>query len=474
MIRLTLTEVVQAIGGRPWGTLPTGSVRDVSTDSRTVSADDLFFAIPGPRFDGHAFVPAALQRGAVAAVVAADQAEAVVAALRTAGVSQAHGAVLIVVDDTVAALGRLAAYHRRQLAAEVIAVVGSNGKTTTKAMIHHILGARLRGRSSPKSYNNAIGVPLTLLSAEPADEYLVVEIGTNAPGEVAALGEIVQPDMAIITSIGEEHLEGLGDLDGVAAEECSILRRLRGKGFAAVNVQAPEVKKHLPTDGLTIATFGGSPDADVRVSEVRFEPPWLHFKLNERFPFRLRLVGTHNAVNAAGAVTMARRMGLDFAEAAVRLESFVLPPMRNEVVEVEGVTVINDAYNANPQSAAAAIEVLEQFPCRGERVVVFGEMRELGSHSAELHRRVAGRLRSGAVQRVILVGEETGPMYAALAGGELFGPRVEQCTSVDDCLERLATSVHAGDVVLLKASRAVELERLVEPLRARLKTTPNT
>lgn len=471
MITLTLGEVVQALEGRPWGKLPTVSVGGVSTDSRTASASDLFFAISGDRFDGHDYVVEALKQGVVAAVVTRDRSQQVADAIQQSDLSLPPDAVLIEVDDTIRALGRLAAYHRRQHAAEVIAVVGSNGKTTTKAMIHHILSARQKGRSSPKSFNNEIGVPLTLLSAEPGDEYLVVEIGTNAPGEVAALSEIAAPDMAVITCIGEEHLEGLGSLSGVAAEECAVLEKLAPKGFAAVNIEAPEIREFVPADGPLITTFGRTEDADVRLSDIEYEKPWLRFRLNGRFAFRLRLVGAHNAINAAGAVTVARRMGFDYIEAATRLESFVLPPMRNEVVEVGGVTIVNDAYNANPQSALAAIDVLEQMPCSGKRIAVFGEMRELGQHSASLHEQVAGRLRESGVERVLLVGAAAELMYDGLSSGGLFGPAVSKCGSVDDCVNELVGALRAGDVVLLKASRAVALDRLVEPLRARLKTT---
>ncbi|MEW6250274.1 MAG: UDP-N-acetylmuramoyl-tripeptide--D-alanyl-D-alanine ligase, partial [Planctomycetota bacterium] len=464
---------------------------------RTTAASDLFFALRGPRFDGHDYAVAALERGAVAVVADGPGAARVSEQLRQSNVRLPRSAVILEVEDTVAALGRLAAYHRRQSAATVIAVVGSNGKTTTKAMIHHILAGRLRGRCSPKSFNNNIGVPLTLLSAEQGDEYLVVEIGTNHPGEIAALGEIAAPDMAVVTCIGEEHLEGLGSIEGVAAEECAILAKLHGKGFAAVNIDEPAVHEHLPAAGVHITTFGRSPNADVRITDPVHEPPWLRFRLNERFAFRLRLIGDHNAVNAAGAVTIARRLGFDYAEAAVRLEPFLLPPMRDELLEVGGVTIINDAYNANPQSAAAALDTLGQVPCRGRRIVVFGEMRELGQHSAELHRRIADRLRESGVHRVLLVGSEDGSgapggapdaaedagyggpalrgaerpaiavMYDALAGGGLFGPTVECCGSVSACLDRL-TDLRAGDVVLVKASRAVGLDRLVEPLRRRL------
>ncbi len=467
MIKLTLAEIVAAMEARPVGDVPTLSVGGVSTDSRTTRAGDLFIAIQGQRFDGHDFVVEAARRGAVAAVIAETRAGAVAEQWRRAERRPGRELLLLTVDDTAAALGRLAAYHRRQSAAVVIAVVGSNGKTTTKAMIHHILSGRRRGRCSPKSYNNHIGVPLTLLSAEPGDEYLVVEIGTNAPGEVAALSAIAAPDMVVITGIGEEHLEKLGDLEGVAAEECAVLTRLRPQGFAAVNAEAPQVRPHLAAlTGVTVATFGRTADADVRVVDVRYESPWLHFRINERFPLRLRLAGAHNAVNAAGAVTVARRLGVDLDEAAVRLETFVPPPMRSEILELGPVTVINDAYNANPQSAAAAIETLRQMPCRGRRIAVFGEMRELGVRAAELHRRIGTLLRSSGIERVVLVGPGTEPMYAALTEDGLFGPAVERCADVAECGRRLAASVAAGDVVLLKASRAVALDRVVEALRA--------
>ena len=465
MIKLVLNEVVDAIHGRVRGGTPTLSVEGVSTDSRTVSEADLFFALSGPRFDGHAFVVDALRGKAIGAVIAADRVAEVAG---TAGQAGATG-VLIEVDDPSAALGRLAVFHRQQSSADVIAVVGSNGKTTTKAMIDHILQSRLRGHCSPKSFNNQIGVPLTLLAAETADDYLVVEIGTNRPGEVAELAALVQPKMAVITCICEEHLEGLGDLHGVAAEECSVLAEVSGGGFAAVNTDWPRVREYLPERGLTIATFGRNEEADLRITETRYEAPWLHFVLNDRFAYRLQMPGVHNAVNAAGAITIARRWGFEHEQIAERLESFVALPMRTEVLEFGGVSVINDAYNANPESAIAAIDALEAMPAAGRRVVVFGEMRERGERSSELHRRVAERLREGDVNHVLLVGP-AGEMMADVLRREesLFGPQVDCCETVDACGERLLGMLRDGDVVLLKASRAVELDRLVGPLRMAL------
>lgn len=467
MIKLTLTEVVEAIGGREVGEVPSASLSGVSTDSRTIAGGELFFALVGPRFDGHAFVRTALERGAVGAVIARERVDEVT---RSVDAASLRGRVLIAVDDTVAALGRLGAFHRRLLAGKVIAVVGSNGKTTTKAMIDHVLAGGRRGRSSPRSFNNQIGVPLTLLSAEAADEYLVTEIGTNAPGEIAALSRIVQPDMAVVTSVGEEHLEGLGDLNGVAAEECSVFAHVKRGGFVAVNVDQPLVRSRLPQGGLTAVTFGRTARADLRLTEIEYEPPWLRFKLNERFLYRLPLAGAHHALNATGAIAIARRMGIRDEEIAGRLESFVLPPMRTELVRLGDVTVINDAYNANPQSAAAAIETLESLPVEGRRIVVFGEMLELGARAAALHQSVAARLAESRIDHVFLVGraaEWMGPVLAK--NGGLFGSAVHCVPELAACAAALAElQLGAGDVLLLKASRAVGLDRLLDPLRQRL------
>jgi UDP-N-acetylmuramoyl-tripeptide--D-alanyl-D-alanine ligase len=468
VIKLVLSEVLEAMRAQVHGEPPTVSVGGVSTDSRCVKPGELFFALRGARCDAHGFVPQALERGALAAVIAADREQEVLALCGP----RAAAARLILVDDPLAALGRLAAYHRRQCSADVIAVVGSNGKTTTKEMIAHVLSGRLRGRCAPKSFNNAVGVPLTLLSAEGSDDFLVVEIGTNAPGEVAALAALAKPDMAVITCIGEEHLEGLGDVAGVAAEECSVLRHVRAGGFAAVTADSPYVAAHLPAGGLTVVSFGEHERADLRVTDVRYQAPWLSFAINGRFPYRLHMPGVHNACNAAAAIAVARRLGLEHEEIAARLVAFVPPPMRGEVIRAGKVTLINDTYNANPHSALAAISVLNDLAAGGRRIVVFGEMRELGAASADLHRMVARKLRGERVDHVILVGRAGPLMYEALRDGDLFSPSVEQCESVEACLERLSVMLHEGDVVLLKASRAVGLDRLVEPLRERLAAAP--
>lgn len=455
-----LSEIVAAIGGQPASELPLRSACGVSTDSRCTSAGELFFALEGERFDGHAFVGAALERGAVGAVVRRSRLEEIAQTLRVA--QRAERGVLIGIDDPLAALGRLGAYHRMQLATTVIAVVGSNGKTTTKAMIDCVLSGKLRGRASARSFNNAVGVPLTLLAAEAADDYLVVEIGTNAPGEVAALAALARPDMAVITSLGEEHLEGLGNLAGVAAEECSILRRMGGDGFAAVNIDEPLAREHLGAFRGRVATFGTVDDADLRVSAVEWRPPTLRFRLNNRFAYELPLAGRHNALNAAGAVAIARRLGFEHDAIAERLRAFRAPPMRSEVVRRGDVTILNDAYNANPPSMLAAIEMLEQQPAAGRRIAVLGAMRELGSASRAAHQRIARRLRESTLDLVLLVGQAGEWMNGELDAGLFSRVQVEHCADLADCSRRLRELLRSGDVVLLKASRAIGIERVLD------------
>jgi UDP-N-acetylmuramoyl-tripeptide--D-alanyl-D-alanine ligase len=433
-------------------------VTGVCTDSRNVRAGDLFFALPGEHADGHAFVGDALRQGAVAAIVSRPD---IVSDLPTRG-------VVILVDDTVKALGRLGAFHRRQLAAQVIAVTGSNGKTSTKMMIDHILGGRMHGRAAVKSFNNEIGVPLTLLSAERGDEYLVVEIGTNAPGEVSQLGAMTLPDIALITSISESHLAGLGDVDGVATEKLSLLRHLKPGGCAVVNTDYEVVRRLLSQEtGPRLLTFGSGDGADLRLTEIRTEKEGIWFQVNGRLEVRLPVLGRHNAMNAVGAMAVARRLGLTHEEIAERLATFALPAMRLQRVDCGGgVTVINDAYNANPASMREALQVLADFPARGKRICVLGDMLELGDRSADLHRQLGEQVGESNVSLAICVGEHAKAMaQAAKRVRSTLKTRCHQNSSL--AAKAIRSLVKRGDVVLVKGSRGVQMERVVEALLRR-------
>ncbi|MEE8171192.1 MAG: UDP-N-acetylmuramoyl-tripeptide--D-alanyl-D-alanine ligase, partial [Phycisphaerae bacterium] len=357
---LTLDEIIKAMSGRPLGAPPTRSITSVGTDSRRVRQDELFVALKGPRFDGHRYVPNALAAGAAAAVV--TRRSGFSQALRTSG-------RLIVVSNTRDALARLAAYYRGLLAASVIAVTGSNGKTTCKNMIHHVLSARRTGRAAPASYNNDVGVPMTILSAEPTDEYLVVEIGTNAPGEVSALSRIVRPDVAVVVSLGEAHLELLGDLARVAEEETSVLEFVQTGGMAIVHSDAAYAASRYGAAGLNVIRFGPDRHADLRVNRIAMSTRGLRFRVNERFGYSLPTIGPHNAVNALAAIAVGRRFGMDHAEIADRLRSFQPPEMRLNVSRIGAWTVIDDTYNANPASTEAAIRTLRAWPTGRRKVL---------------------------------------------------------------------------------------------------------
>lgn len=458
---LTLDEIASAIEARPLGQpgrYMARPVDGVSIDSRQCRAGEVFFAIRGERFDGHEFVAAAVDRGVMAAVV--SRPDRVPEDLHQLG-------MLLLVDDTTAALGRLAAFHRDNVRAAVVAVTGSNGKTTTKEMIHHVLAGQRQGKAAPKSYNNEIGVPLTLLSVEPDDDYVVVEIGSNAPGEVGHLAEMAGPDVAVITSVAETHLEKLESLSGVAVEKASLVDHIRNGGCAVVTAESDELAKELGRwrrRGIRKVRFGYGSDVDIRATAVEALGDGVAFRVNDGDRVTLPMPGRHNVMNALAAIGVAGELGLDMGTVGGRLSEFVPPPMRLTVHAFGPVTVIDDAYNANPASMRAAWAVLVDWPDATRRVFVAGDMLELGSASSEKHRELGERIASEGVDVLIAVGEWSDAIAAGAGqgGGTI---RIERAADVTEAGNRLAGIIRPGDVVMIKGSRAVGLEGLVDGIR---------
>jgi UDP-N-acetylmuramoyl-tripeptide--D-alanyl-D-alanine ligase len=456
MKTLTLEETVRAVRGRITAQPTAATVSGVSTDSRTAAPGQLFFALRGANFDGHDFVREALRRGAAGAVVALDTMGKLNLARDVQG--------LIWVDEPRRALGRLATYHRRQLAATVIAVTGSNGKTTVKRMIDHVLGETRHGTSSPKSYNNDIGVPLTLLSADGTHDYVVVEIGTNAPGEVRTLGRIAEPNLAVITNVGESHLEKLVSVDGVAEEKASLLGCVRSGGHAAVNADDPALLRRLSRDpSIRVTRFGTIANADLRASDIELGPASSRFRVNDRFEFELSVPGRHNVMNALATIAAARGVGLAHDEIAGRLQSFRLPEMRLEVESIGRIELIFDAYNANPPSMAAALDVFARCEHAGRRVLVLGDMNELGAESERLHRRLGESLDGTHAAALVAVGRWAETVAAAAPEGT----RTHVFADTEKAASGLPKLLRAGDLVLMKASRGLHFEKLREAVRAR-------
>ncbi|HRW51903.1 MAG TPA: UDP-N-acetylmuramoyl-tripeptide--D-alanyl-D-alanine ligase [Phycisphaerae bacterium] len=459
MRSLTLHEVVEALQGRALGDMPELCVRSVCTDSRAVEPESLFFAIRGEKFDGNDYVEQALEAGAVAAVI--DNGDKLPAALLESG-------RVIGVPDTVAALGRLASWYRRTTAAQVIAVLGSNGKTTTKNLIGHVLSSRYKGRFARASFNNAIGVALTLLSAEPNDEFLVVEIGTNHPGEVASLARMVRPDFAVVTSIAEEHLEGFGDIEGVAAEEFSFLPLMTGRSVVAISEQAVPFLPRRAAKSVRLLTYGFSADAQLMASDPSVEGEFQSFAVNNRFPYRLRLLGRHNAANSLAAIAIAQCFRMEHNEIARALESAEPPPMRLARRALTTMTLINDAYNANPGSMKAAFDALGDLEAAGygRRILILGDMRELGAAASRCHETVGREAGRSCAHTIVAVGAFARHVADGAVQTAGTRKRIYSYPTLSALQRKLPDLLRPGDQILLKASRGVGLERIVPTIEA--------
>jgi UDP-N-acetylmuramoyl-tripeptide--D-alanyl-D-alanine ligase len=434
----TLDRVAAALGEGPRGPAALGRI---ATDTRTVAKGDCFVALKGEKFDAHEFLADAVARGA-AAVVVHD-------ATRAAGL----GVAAYVVDDTTRALGRLARYRRRVWGRPVVGVVGTNGKTSTKELLRAALGSVLRVHATVGNYNNLVGVPQTLFALPDDAELAVIEMGTNQPGEVAALRAIVEPDVVVVTSIAEEHLEGLGDLEGVLREELSACD---GTPWAVVPASQPEVVDAARARARR-TTSAGLEAGDVCPERWEIDADgqgWLEL---DGTAIRVPLRGVHNLRNAMLAIAVAREAGIALDGIARGLASMPAPPMRVSFESYGRVTVINDAYNSNPGSARAALELLEHAGEGRQRVAVLGTMLELGAQADRLHDEIA--LAALATRIDIVVG--VGGFADALARVAPDDPRAVSGSDPASAWHAARSLLRKDAVILLKGSRGVRLERLI-------------
>ncbi len=453
---LPLQQVRQVISAKALSALPAdASIKSICTDTRMLEAGCLFVALRGDRFDAHNFLGQAAAGGAIAAVVE-DPPQQLLPNLHTMQVASSR-----------AALGKLARHVRTTFSAKVIAVGGSNGKTTTKHLIDSALCRKLRGSISPKSFNNDIGVPLTIFSADPAQDYLVLEMGTNHHGELKPLSEMAQPDIAVITSISAEHLEGLGDLMGVRREEASIIAGLNPKGLLVVNGDDPDLLQHVGKYPGKVIKFGFAPTNDLFATDVYLDHNGTRFNLNgSRREVFVPLLGRHTASNALAAIAVARRLGLEETDIIESLAEARGPDMRLQLQQLGGVTVLNDAYNANPASMHAALDTLTALASPGRRIAVLGEMLELGDHAVNYHREMGRHVAalSGKFDVLICVGELANHIAdSAIASG--FNPNlIERYADSRTAANMIPDLVDPGDLVLLKGSRGVHLELIASAL----------
>ena len=461
MIRIDGNTLASVVDGR-WLGEPPSQVNGVGTDTRETLTGRLFIAIAGERHDGHAHLDAAADAGAVAALVDTPPAD-----------HDASRLPLLEVRNVRTALAALAAHHREALKqTTVVGITGSAGKTTVRRIAEAVLSTVSRGSASPRSFNNDLGVPLTLLAASPEDRWLLVEIGTNAPGEIAALSALVRPHLAIITGTGRSHLEGFGSEEGVAKEKATILDHVRPDGVGIVNIDRPAIRDELAARAsgpLVVVSCGEHDDADVRLTSRTPREEGQEIEIDGDWTAKLSLPGRHNAVNAVAVVELARRIGLNDADIARGLACVEPAPMRLQRVELAGMRIWNDAYNANPESMKAALQTFAEVEHgRGRLVAIVGEMLELGEDAHALHAEVGGVM-PGEIDLLVGVGEGGAAIVAGARDAGFAGET--SLVSTADALSDATVLCRSGDRVLIKASRGVGLERVLDKLAERQTTT---
>lgn len=434
----TLDHVAAALGAGPTGD---AALTRISTDTRNIAPGVCFVALRGESFDGHDYLREAVAKGA-AALVVSD-------ASRGAGLD----VPCFVVADTLAALGQLGRYRRRACGCRVVGVVGTNGKTSTKELLRAAIGAARRVHATVGNYNNLVGVPLTLFAMPLDTEVAVIEMGTNHPGEVAALRAIVEPDIVVVTSIAEEHLEGLGDLEGVLREEVSACEGAPLAVTPAGQAEVAEAARPLAARTITAGLEGG----DVTPARWGIDPDgqgWLDL---DGQTVRVPLRGAHNLRNAMLALAVAREVGVSLADAARGIAAMPAPPMRVNFAQLGRATVINDAYNSNPGSARVALDLLVHAGSGRQRVAVLGTMLELGEHADRLHDDVAREALAMELELVVGVGA-----YAeALQRVAPSHPGVASGADPEAAWAQVRSRLAPDAVILLKGSRGVRLERLI-------------
>jgi UDP-N-acetylmuramoyl-tripeptide--D-alanyl-D-alanine ligase len=454
----SLKFVAEACGGEIRRGAGETAVKNVCIDSRKAQAGDLFFAIKGEHHDGHDFLTEVAAKDVTAVVILVEKIPA-----------KLPKCAVLVVSDVRAALGKFAAAYRRQFALPVICVGGSNGKTTVKELIASVLRQKLATLWSEASFNNDIGVPLTLLRLEKAHQAAVLEAGTNHPGELAPLVKMIRPKLGVITNIGREHLEFFGDVAGVAQEEGGLAELLPADGKLFLNGDDEWSDKIAARTKARVVRVGLGENNDWRAEKIRLDKNGVTFRVQAPKEeicgeYRINLLGRHQVMNALFAIAVSEELGLGRAEVQRGLAECQPPKMRLQFWEANGVRVLDDAYNANADSTITALETLCDLPLQGRRVAVLGDMNELGAHSEAAHAEVGRLAAELGIGQLFAVGKMAPVMAKAARDAGLN--RVMEFADVEAAMKAVKQFLKTGDVVLLKASRAARLERIAETLKS--------
>jgi len=451
MNSLTLSQIAQFAGASLSSGDGTAVINKVSTDSRTIKPGELFVALRGENFEGHDFVAASAKAGGTGALVD----------LQWVG-NVPNNFALLRATDTLQAYQTLAANYRRSLAMKVLAITGSNGKTSTKDFAAAVLARRFRVTKTEGNFNNHVGLPRTILEATSEDEVAVWEIGMNHPGEIAALSKIAAADAAIITNIGVAHIEFMGSREAIALEKGALAEAIEPQGTVVLNADDPF------TEGIAARTrakvvLAGTTGGAVRAIEIRQSAEGSEFTIVEgahRCRAQLPVAGSHMVQNALLAVAAGRAFGLSIEECAAGLAAAPLTKARLQIKEINGVQFLDDSYNANPDSMKAALRTLVELDTEGKRIAVLGEMRELGAESERAHREVGETAATLGVNQLITIGD-TAELIAE--GARTAGlDKVSSVRSTADAAKLLGEIAEPGDLVLIKGSRAARTEEVIQ------------
>jgi UDP-N-acetylmuramoyl-tripeptide--D-alanyl-D-alanine ligase len=451
--RRKLSEVAAATGGRLSGEdVP---VTSVTVDSREVPPGALYVALRGERADGHDYVEDAMEAGAAGAMV---------------GRGAPGDMPAVVVEDTGRALLDLASDERGSLRAHVVGITGSTGKTCTKDLTAAVLGARYGVRASPASFNNEVGVPLTILGTDDHTEALVCEMGSRGVGHIAMLCAVARPHVGIVTNVGVAHFELFGSRENIVRSKAELVEALPGDGYAVLNADDAVVRAYADRTPARVVTFGTSPDAAVRAEDVELdEEARASFTLmmgSERERVELSVPGEHMVENALAAAACGTALDVTLAECAAALKGARVSAWRMETfTTADGMRIVNDAYNANPTSMRAALQSARWLARSGRLIAVLGHMAELGAISREEHDRIGSLVARIEVDRLITVGEEAREIERAAAREGLALRDAANHRTVDEALADLLAHARPGDVVLIKGSRVAGLERMGDALR---------
>ena len=459
---LTIAEVLRATGGKLLQGKGNAFFQGISTDSRTITEGELFIALKGPRFDGHHYALEALKKKAGGVLIGEDQ----VGDIRWNGY---RSRAVIAVKDTLTALGDIARDWRRKYGPPLVALTGSNGKTTTKEMIAACLETTFPILKTKGNLNNLIGVPLTLLTLTEKERVVVLEMGMNEPGEIRRLTEIAEPDVGLITNIQKVHLEGMGSLERLKEEKGELFRKMRRDGTILVNQDDPRVvdlARDYPGQKIT---FGIETPAEVMAKEIRLRGVGgTSFTLileEEAMEVHLQLLGRHFVPNALSAIAVGCLFGVELKQAKEAIEHFQSFPMRMEVVPFKGgKTLINDAYNANPYSMELALETLVEVKGKGRAIAVLGDMLELGNFEKEAHEQLGERVSELSIDFLLALGEDA-PLVVESAIRHGFPiERTRIVESHSEAISLLRQMLENGDWILVKGSRRMAMEKIVEGL----------